>query len=37
MKALMLEYESALTRKMKIPAFARKPHDDKEGHYCTSA
>lgn len=34
----MLEYESALTRKMKIPAFARKSaNDDKEGYYDTSA
>lgn len=33
----MLEYESALTRKLTIPAFARTEGGDKEGYYCTSA
>ncbi|ORY55323.1 DAHP synthetase [Leucosporidium creatinivorum] len=36
-EALMLEYESALTRKLPIPAFARTEGGDKEGYYCTSA
>ncbi|GAA5965431.1 hypothetical protein JCM21900_001887 [Sporobolomyces salmonicolor] len=35
-EALMLEYESALTRKMAVPAFARS-HPGEEGYYCTSA
>ena len=36
-EALLLEYEEALTRKMKIPGFARGVGDDEEGFYCTSA
>ncbi|KAM0792529.1 hypothetical protein ACM66B_005198 [Microbotryomycetes sp. NB124-2] len=36
-EALMLEYESALTREMAIPAFARSANGAKKGHYCTSA
>ncbi|GAA5929471.1 hypothetical protein JCM3775_002349 [Rhodotorula graminis] len=35
-EALMLEYESALTRKLRVPAFAAKTKDE-EGWYCTSA
>jgi len=35
-EALMLEYESALTRKLRVPAFAAKVKDE-EGWYCTSA
>lgn len=37
LQALMLEYESALTRKLVIPAFARTLDGEKEGYYCTSA
>ena len=36
-EALLLEYEEALTRKMKIPGFAKIDGDDEEGFYCTSA
>ncbi|GAA6064643.1 hypothetical protein JCM10212_004485 [Sporobolomyces blumeae] len=36
-EGLMLEYESALTRKIKIPAFARTDETGSEGYYCTSA
>lgn len=37
-KALMLDYESALTRRLTVPGFARKAGgDDKDGWYCTSA
>lgn len=32
----MLEYESALTRKLAVPSFART-HVGEEGYYCTSA
>ncbi|BGP46210.1 hypothetical protein JCM10450v2_002050 [Rhodotorula kratochvilovae] len=35
-EALMLEYESALTRKLRVPAFAAA-HEGEEGWYCTSA
>lgn len=36
-EALLLEYEEALTRKLKIPAFARGEDDEEMGFYCTSA
>ncbi|KAK4058709.1 hypothetical protein OIO90_000153 [Microbotryomycetes sp. JL221] len=36
-EALMLEYESALTREMIIPAFARIKDGPKRANYCTSA
>ena len=36
-EALLLEYEEALTRKLKIPGFAKGEGDDEEGFYCTSA
>jgi 3-deoxy-7-phosphoheptulonate synthase len=35
-EALMLEYESALTRKLPLPASVRT-FPDEEGYYCTSA
>lgn len=36
-EGLMLDYETALTRELKIPAFARKEGDKETGFYCTSA
>ncbi|GAA5953830.1 hypothetical protein JCM3765_000663 [Sporobolomyces pararoseus] len=37
-EGLMLEYESALTRKCIVPAFARtSPSSPETGYYCTSA
>ncbi|GAA5826410.1 hypothetical protein JCM5353_008863 [Sporobolomyces roseus] len=38
-EGLMLEYESALTRKCTIPSFARTSEEEgeTEGYYCTSA
>ncbi|GAA5941898.1 tryptophan--tRNA ligase MSW1 [Sporobolomyces koalae] len=37
-EGLMLEYESALTRKCVVPAFARtSPDSPQTGYYCTSA
>ncbi|KAM0753905.1 DAHP synthetase [Meredithblackwellia eburnea MCA 4105] len=36
-EALLLEYETPLTRKLVIPAFARVPGGDTQGYYCTSA
>ncbi|GAA5996466.1 3-deoxy-7-phosphoheptulonate synthase class II [Rhodotorula paludigena] len=35
-EALMLEYEAALTRKLRVPPFAAK-EEGEEGWYCTSA
>ncbi|KAI5479640.1 3-deoxy-9-phosphoheptulonate synthase [Pseudohyphozyma bogoriensis] len=37
-EALMLEYETALTRKLNVPAFARRDRNvPEQGYYCTSA